>query len=174
MTCGAAAQPDRMTPKSATYKLFMRLALLELPFAHSVIQTLENSRATSLVPTTYPGFQTRLPRMTQATVLRRPGNIAVMTRAAKLAADYAFHCHVVPARLHPDIEVNMTRRTTIANAVKPMRKNDRPNTLLFGALIDDYVSVLRPQGGDRKSSRTGYCDENNSLAVSHGVTDSLI
>ena len=66
-----------------------------------------------------------------------------MTGTTKLAINDFQHADVVAARLESKPKVPMADLAPKANAVKPVRKNDRAHARVVGIFINNDVAVLR-------------------------------
>src|SRR5210317_2254192 len=90
-----------------------------------------------------------------------------MTSAAVMAIDQILHADSRCARLHLDAEFNVANRTLEANPVKPVRENDRRNTLRLGTIVEYDIRIFSP--GNHYGNETGSnnCEQRRSRPSLH-------
>ncbi|MCM2307105.1 MAG: hypothetical protein NDI91_06515 [Sulfuritalea sp.] len=88
------------------------------------------------------GRQAALAGVTEIALVRRPGNLAVVTCAAKTSLDNIRHLEIIAADAHLEPKLGVTHLASEADAMKPVRKNHRTHTFLFGPTIQHDISIF--------------------------------
>jgi hypothetical protein len=98
------------------------------------------------VPSYDAALEASSTRVTQVAILRRPGDLPVVTHSTELAIDDLFHRDLVGARTHLEAQLVVTDLASISDSVEPVGKDDGANAFLLRLPIDDYVSILADSG----------------------------
>lgn len=93
-------------------------------------------------------------------MFQTPSGLFVVTHAAELAIQDGGHGDVVSPHLHFETEFVMTHLAAEADAVKPVRIDDRPDPFGLGVLIEDDIGVLRRAISSWQKNQQ-YRQENN-------------
>ena len=105
------------------------------------------------MPAPNPGRHTGPSGMTQITVLRRPGDLTVVTGATELALTDLVHGYLIGSNAHLETQLQMTDTTLVANAMEPVRKDNRSYPLAVRTPVEHDISILRITGRDAKQPR---------------------
>ncbi|MDP3514016.1 MAG: hypothetical protein Q8S20_14850 [Sulfuritalea sp.] len=98
------------------------------------------------------GRQAALAGVTEVALVGRPGNLAVVTCAAKTSLDNIRHLEIIAANAHLESKLGVAHLASEADAVKPVRENYRPHTFLFGPTIQHDISIFG-------CGRRCYCEQ---------------
>ena len=81
--------------------------------------------------------------MTEIAVIYGPGDLAVVTGAAELAVDDSLHGHIIGAHTHFETQFVMTDPALKADAMEPVRINDRPDPFLLRVSVKHDIRIFR-------------------------------
>jgi len=86
-------------------------------------------------------------------MVRRPGNVAVVTGAAVCPRRYPVHVDVIRAGTHFETEIRVTNTALIADTMKPVRKDHRSDAFAIGIAVEDDVGILGLRNAQAAVSR---------------------
>jgi len=81
-------------------------------------------------------------RMTEIAAFDGPGYFSVMASATILTVDNFQHIDLIAARFHLESKICMADLASEADAMKPVRKNDRAHACSLRVIIDQYIAVF--------------------------------
>ena len=88
------------------------------------------------------GRRSRFSRMTDITVFDRPGNLAIMAGTTILPIDNFQHIDLITAGFHFETQIGVTDLASEADAVKPVRENDRAHCSSIRIIIYQYIAIF--------------------------------
>lgn len=83
------------------------------------------------MPAEDAGWQAAFARMTQVAVFHGPRDGPVVAHTAKTAFHDVVHLHLIGSGAHLEAELEMADLAAEANAMKPVRENNRAHSFLF-------------------------------------------
>lgn len=95
------------------------------------------------------------PRVAQIAFLRPPGVSVVMAGAAEFSILDICHGYIVGTRAHLETDFSVTYIAFEADAMKPVRKDNRAHPGFFCPLVEYYVPVFGTGWGWGKQSEQG-------------------